>query len=68
MSDPQPLPGRKTPPRAHPVQPDKPGSGNSSGSDPADKPAGGAGGSPQRQKAQEEDALRNVREGYGGGG
>ena len=59
MSDPQPAPGKKTPPRAEPLQPDRPGRGDDiePGGEPHDDAA-------ERQKSRSEDALENVREGY----
>jgi hypothetical protein len=74
MSDPVPSPTRRQPPRAQPLQPDRPGSGDAAR--PADDPAGRApaGGNPgpgggdtaRRSREQSDDALDNVREGYGG--
>jgi hypothetical protein len=61
MSDPQ-RPVGKTPPRAQPLQPDKPGSGRS-----AESPKPGSAEPPKaenRRETQERDALDNVREGY----
>lgn len=70
MTDPQPVPGRKTPRRAEPLQPDKPGSGQ--GRQPADGEVDSAGNASTRksEKASEQantsqTALENVREGYG---
>ena len=60
MSDPQDIPGRKKPPRAEPIQPDRPVSGPTS--DPArDDPKADT---VKRQKEQSDAALDNVREGY----
>jgi hypothetical protein len=65
MSDPQRPPGR-TPPRANPVQPDKPGSGNDTKPAPDDE--GRAGDTPhdatKRQAEQSKAALDNVRDGF----
>lgn len=49
------------PPRADPIQPDKPGSGTSRESPPEGNDAERA---VQRQKKQSDTALDNVREGY----
>lgn len=64
------IPGQRKPPRAEPIQPDRPGRGVGSEDDSASK--GGNGhdvgtdsDSAQRQKKQSDDALDNVREGYG---
>jgi hypothetical protein len=68
MSDPQPTPGKRTPPRAEPLQPDKPGSGTATDNEKQD---GGAArqtssdsDSVAKQKKQSDAALDNVREGY----
>jgi hypothetical protein len=69
MSTPQRPPG-KTPPRAEPIQPDRPGRGL--GSEPPDEerhtPGKGAGpgadSGSDRAAEQEEAARTNVREGY----
>lgn len=60
MSDPQPVPGRKRPRRAKPLQPDLPGSGSGveDRETPADPPTA------EKQKEQSDTALSNVREGY----
>jgi hypothetical protein len=68
MSNPQPQPGYKLPPRAEPVQPDRPLSGDDvekqkPASDAADVEVTDAP-SADKQKAQSKDALDNVREGY----
>lgn len=60
MSDPHPVPGRKQPRRAEPLQPDLPGRGAGVESD--DHP--GESSAAEQQKKQSEDALANVREGY----
>lgn len=74
MSDPQPAPGKHTPPRAEPLQPDNPGRGDDTGSAPGvdiDKaavtPAEGGSGSkdrPSSEESQTENAIRNTTEGY----
>lgn len=62
MSDNHDIPGRRTPRRAEPLQPDKPASGQdpqaeqSDSKDESDTAA--------KQKSQSEAALGNVREGY----
>ena len=61
MSDPQPDAIKPRPPRAEPLQPDRPGSGDGS------LPAGN--GKPadadlERARTQSETAEKNVREGY----
>lgn len=60
MSDSQPVPRRKQPRRAEPLQPDLPGRGSEVESDhsPADPPTA------DKQKEQSETALDNVRKGY----
>jgi len=69
MSDPQPVPGRKTPRRAEPLQPDNPARG-------LGQPTDGAQGSAEAedkvkdkaardQAERSKTALENVREGYG---
>jgi hypothetical protein len=61
MSDPQ-RPIGKTPPRAEPLQPDKPGAG-----DGKQAPADGSSASRddiRRREEQERTAVENVREGY----
>ena len=76
MSDPQPAPGRHTPPRAEPQQPDDLARGNTTGSAPAvdiDNAAatsaegqndGGSKERPTAEESQTENALKNVTEGY----
>jgi hypothetical protein len=68
MSDPQRPPG-KTPPRAEPIQPDRPGRGLDTEADDdagdGNTGSGPATGSPgERRAEQEESARTNVREGY----
>ena len=93
MSDPQPVPERKTPPRAEPIQPDRPGRGTDKAAvhdlrgDGTAQDATQAGGqavtgggaqdnssdasvtgnpsAAKQQKEQTEQALKNVRDGYG---
>ena len=63
-----PTPPSKKPPRAEPRQPDRPGRGDDVQSDASDDPASPAHRdeeSAARQKRQSDDALENVREGYG---
>lgn len=65
MSDPQPAPGRREPPRAEPIQPDLPGRGTDVESDKdrpdtADEPADAT----KQRESQSDNALENVREGY----
>ncbi len=74
MSDPQPAPGKHTPPRAEPQQPDNLTRGDDSGSTPgvdiddaAVTSAEGEKGSkdrPSSEESQTENALKNVTEGY----
>jgi hypothetical protein len=56
-------PQHRSPPRAEPLQPDRPGRG-------ADKqepkPAGQPGGNADKLKQQVDAAVENAREGYGG--
>ena len=59
--------GTPQPPRAEPLQPDRPGRGSESEKtteDDAVKPDPKA--AAEKQRAQSRDALKNVREGYGG--
>lgn len=59
-------PTHRTPPRAEPIQPDRPGRGSDrQGQDEPGTRDGTAEGAEQRRK-RSEDALDNVREGYGG--
>lgn len=65
-------PRHRSPPRAEPLQPDRPGRGG-------EKESSGSGEAPakgqqsdltpgaEKLKQQSEDAVENVREGYGGG-
>ena len=58
-------PRHRSPPRAEPLQPDRPGRGQ----DRQKAPPGVApakGDAADKLKQQNEDALENVREGYGG--
>jgi hypothetical protein len=59
-------PSARKPPRAEPLQPDKPGSGDELTRAPGDAPPEGDAtrDSARRQKQQSDDALDNVREGY----
>lgn len=59
MSDPQPVPGRRVPRRAEPLQPDRPAQGND-----AESPADGSDATAGKQKRQSDEALKNVSEGY----
>jgi hypothetical protein len=56
----------RKPPRAEPLQPDKPGSGDELTRAPDDAPQQGDGtrDSARRQKQQSDTALDNVRKGY----
>ncbi|HSI49457.1 MAG TPA: hypothetical protein VLA61_14375 [Ideonella sp.] len=61
LSDPQPVPGKKTPRRAEPIQPDRPGRGaDAEGSGQGDDEAASA----RKHLEQEQAAVDNVREGY----
>ena len=66
MSDPEPIPGRRQPARAEPMQPDRPTRGHDAvnaqhdGDDAADTD------SVKRRKEQSETALSNVSQDYGG--
>jgi hypothetical protein len=65
-------PRHRSPPRAEPLQPDRPGRGSDrqtpdDGQPPAKGEPGGTEDGARKQKQQSEDALENVREGYGGG-
>jgi hypothetical protein len=59
-------PSARKPPRAEPLQPDKPGSGDELTRAPDDAAQQGdvTRDSTRRQKQQSDDALDNVREGY----
>jgi len=62
MSDPQPERLKPRPPRANPVQPDRPAGADEQAESPTQgEPAGAA----ERRKEQANAALENVREGYG---
>jgi hypothetical protein len=59
-------PTHRSPPRAEPIQPDRPGRGADKQTD--RKPAENDGRShAEKLKEQSENALENTREGYGGG-
>jgi hypothetical protein len=64
-------PRHRTPPRAEPLQPDRPGRGTQKQDKPGNEtPAGQQGGTAEgaeNRKEQAETAAENVREGYGGG-
>ena len=74
MTDPQPAKLKKTPPRAEPLQPDLPGRATGDAKSPQDvdieDPAVASGRASQRddpsvaKESQEENALKNVSEGY----
>jgi len=69
MSDPQPIPGRKSPRRADPIQPDNPVSGQSrqpadGAADSADKPSSSKKDTASEQAKTSQTALENVRKGY----
>ena len=71
MSDPQPAPTRKQPPRAQPLQPDAPGRGDGPAATDDDGRAGAAAPAPAtapddaaKNAEQEKTALDNVRDGY----
>ena len=66
MSDPHPTPGHSKPPRAAPLQPDRPARGSDTESTDIETEDGAAAESVERRKEQSETALSNVREGYGG--
>ncbi|HEY8876559.1 MAG TPA: hypothetical protein VIN03_03275 [Roseateles sp.] len=64
-------PRHRSPPRAEPLQPDRPSRGSGreadrSGTAPAKGQQGDIAGSAEKLKQQSEDAVDNVREGYGG--
>lgn len=64
-------PQHRSPPRAEPLQPDRPGRGTDrqtadNGLPPAKGEQGGTESGASKQKQQVKDALENVREGYGG--
>lgn len=63
-------PSHRRPPRAQPLQPDRPGRGNQKQDphDAADAPRhdGGTADGAERRKEQSETAVENTREGYGG--
>ena len=63
-------PRHRSPPRAEPLQPDKPGQGSdkdgdNSGAAPAKGQQGGTHEGADKLRTQSEDALDNIREGYG---
>jgi len=66
MSDSQPIPGPNQPPRAEPLQPDRPARGDKSESPPGDIVVASDVDSVKLRKEQSEAALSNVRNGYGG--
>jgi hypothetical protein len=68
MSDPQPTPGHPKPPRAEPLQPDRPARGNDTESADVEAEEDAEAESVEQRKVQSETALSNVREGYGGPG
>lgn len=64
-------PRHRSPPRAEPLQPDRPGQGtdkqtDGSGAAPAKGQQAPLGESAEKLKRQSEVAVENVREGYGG--
>lgn len=63
-------PRHRSPPRAEPLQPDRPGRGADRESDRGGAPAkgrpGGTTEGAEKLKQQTEDAVENAREGYGG--
>jgi hypothetical protein len=61
MTDPQPVGGRKSPPRAEPLQPDNPATGDSSGSGSSDAHTDEAA---EKEAARTKDAIDNVSTGY----
>jgi hypothetical protein len=63
MSNPQPARLKKTPPRAEPLQPDRPGSGDDQQAV-QDESEARSKDSTAQQKRQSDTALHNVREGY----
>jgi len=66
MNQDRTTPAARKPPRAEPLQPDKPGSGNEQTRAPGDAPQQGEAtrNSARRQKQQSDAALDNVRKGY----
>lgn len=65
-------PRHRSPPRAEPLQPDRPGRGTDTqeggtGEAPAKGQQGGTSQGADRLKRQVDDAVDNAREGYGGG-
>jgi len=68
MSDPHSTPGHSKPPRAAPLQPDRPARGGDTESTDIESEDGAAAESVERRKEQGEAALSNVRDGYGGPG
>jgi len=66
MSDPQPIPGRRKPARAEPLQPDRPARGGETEGAGVESKDGSEPAAADRRKEQSETALSNVRKGYGG--
>lgn len=64
MSDPQPDRLNSKPPRAEPLQPDKPGQGDATQPSPEEHEKEVRDAAVKRQKEQTETALDNVRKGY----
>jgi hypothetical protein len=65
-------PRHRSPPRAEPLQPDRPGRGSDkqaerSGTAPAKGQQGNIADSARKLKQQTDDAVENAREGYGKG-
>lgn len=60
MNDATETPGAKRPPRAEPLQPDLPGSGDEK----EETPAEGNAAADERQRRQSTDALDNISKGY----
>jgi hypothetical protein len=58
-------PTHRSPPRAEPLQPDRPGRGTDKQKPPS-ATGHGSSESAEKLKRQSEDAVENVREGYGG--
>lgn len=66
MSDPQPVRLKRRPPRAAPIQPDKPGTGDGPQGAPEGPAEDVAQAAVDKQREQTETALENTRDGYGG--
>ena len=64
MSDPQPVPQRRTPRRAEALQPDKPGQGDDRENPKADASRDTKDRSAGKLRQQSLEALKNVRTGY----